>query len=110
MTNEFMQTMIVNAEMMRQNDNESNQSDKLNEIIKDLCDWIADTKFTVREISFYSHGTFVYAHISIGKSVNGETIVINREFYLGGCCCSQSWEGYKNNFELESMLEKLKKA
>ena len=85
-------------------------TDKLNEIIKSLCDWIADTKFIVREISFYSRGSGVYACINLGKNVNGKTIAIKREFYLGGVCCSQSWEAYMNNIELETMLEELKDA
>lgn len=113
MTNEFVQAMVnacVNSETIRQDDNQSNKSDKLNEIMKDLCDWMADTKFVVREISFYSRGTYVYAHLSVGKSVDGKMIAIDREFYLGGCCSSQSWDGYKNDLELESMLEELKKS
>lgn len=112
MTKESMQAMVdvcINAEKMRQDDNKSNKSDKLNEIMKALCDWMADTKNVIREISFYSYGTAVSAHLSIGKNVDGKMTVIGREFYLGGCCNSQAWDDYKNDLELESMLEELKK-
>lgn len=85
-------------------------TDELNEIIKSLYGWIADTKFIVREISFYTRPSGVYVYINLGKSVNGKTIAIKREFYLGGVCYFQLWEAYMNNIELETMLEELKDA
>lgn len=113
MTNEFMQAMInacTNSETIHQDENKSNQSGKLNQIMKDLCDWMADTKFVVREISFYSHGTAVCAHLSVGKNVDGKKMAIDRIFYLGECCNSQSWDDHYNNLDLDRMLEELKKS
>ena len=104
MTNEFIQAMedmCTNAELVRQEENKENKADKLNEIMKDLCDWMADTKFIVREISFYSFGSKVIAHLSIGKNVDGKIIAIDREFYLEECFNSQAWEDYNVNNESE---------
>lgn len=101
--------MCVESEKPKQKEN-TNESDELNNIMRNLCDWMADTKFVVREISFYSYGAAVCAHLSVGKNVDGKKIAIDREFYLGGCCNSQSWDAYKNDLELDYTLEELKKS
>ena len=113
MTEEFVETMknmCMNAELTRQEENKESKADKLNEIIKNLCDWMADTKIVIREISFYSYGAAVYARIGVGKNVDGKKMAIDRIFYLGGCCNSQSWDDYHNNIDLDRMLEELQNA
>ncbi len=79
----------------------------LNDIIRNLLDWVHDSKIIIRNLSIYSECGGVYLKLDLGKKVNGEEVAISRIFYLGGVCCSENWDGYANNLYLNEMIKQL---
>ena len=80
---------------------------ELNDIIKELLDWIHREKISIRKMAFYSEMGGIYVRISFGKNVNGKALAIDHIFYLGGVLCGQSWDNF-NNLELDHVIGELK--
>lgn len=79
----------------------------LNDIIRNLLDWVHDSKIIIKDLSIYSECGGVYLKLNFGKKVNGEKVAISRIFYLGGVCCSENWDDYANHLHLNEMVKQL---
>lgn len=82
----------------------------LNDIIRNLLDWVKDSKMTIGKLTIYSKGGDVYLDLNLRKKKeDGQLIAIDNRFYLGDVCCSENWDGYANDLWLNHIIEELKK-
>ena len=79
----------------------------LNDIIRNLLDWVHDSKIIIRKLSIYSDCGGGYLELNLGKKKNGKQLAIGQRFYLDGVCCSENWDGYANNLHLNEMIKQL---
>lgn len=79
----------------------------LNDIIRNLLDWVHDSKIVIKKLSIYSECGGVYLDLDLRKKKNGKQLAISRIFYLGEVCCSENWDNYANNFQLNEMIKQL---
>ena len=82
----------------------------LNDIIRNLLDWVKDSKMAIGKLSIYSKCGGVYLDLNLRKKEDGEQVAIDNIFYLGGVCCSENWDGYANDLWLNHMIEELKSS
>ena len=89
-----------------QDEDESNITE-INDIIRNLLDWVHDSKIIIKNLSIYSECGGVYLRLDLRKKINGKLFAINRIFYLGGICCSENWDGYANHLHLNETIKQL---
>ena len=88
-------------------DEDESKITEINDIIRNLLDWIRDSKIIIKNLSIYSECGGVYLELELRRKINGKVFAINKIFYLGGVCCSQNWDNYANDLYLKDMIEQL---
>lgn len=82
----------------------------LNDIIRNLLDWVKVSNMTIDHLSIYSKCDGVYLELQLRKKEDGEQVAIGQMFYLGDVCCSENWDRYANDLWLNHMIEQLKRG
>ena len=88
-------------------DEDESKITEINDIIRNLLDWVHDSKIIIKNLSIYSKCGGVYLELGLRRKINSKTFAINKIFYLGSVCCSQNWDNYANDLYLKDMIEQL---